>query len=493
MRLTAKLVSALLVIVAVSLATNAYITVRKAAEFFEADMKRQAALTGKALGDLTEEVWRLSGKEHALEMLDQANARRPHMEIRWVWLDTPAGSPDAAVAPENVQDDIAQGREVFFRGRDGNGDERLYTYVPVEFDQGPSGALELSQALDPLTENVRSTLTRTSVLAGIIFLLSGAIILGLGAALVGRPLSRLTEKTRRIGGGDLSHPLPIRGRDEISELGKSLNVMCGQLAEAQDRVRAETNARIAAIEQMRHGDRLKTVGRLASGVAHELGTPLNIILGRAQQNIRGDLPSPEAAECSRIIVSQAERITNTIQQLLDFSRQRSLKRSPVDLRTVVRQTLDLLRPLARKGNTTLSFAEEDAPCIVFADTGLMQQVLTNLIINAVHATRSGGLVEVGLRQEYAEPPADRGYPAGEYIHLYVRDTGEGIPEENIPHLFEPFFTTKAIGEGTGLGLSVAHGIVRDHGGWIDVRSRVGEGSCLSVFLPLEGASCPDES
>ena len=163
------------------------------------------------------------------------------------------------------------------------------------------------------------------------------------------------------------------------------------------------------------------------------------------------------------------------------------------MRAIVRQSLDLLDPLARKNKVALSVEGEDFPGVARVDADLIQQLLLNLLMNALHATHAGGHVEVGVRRESIHPPADVGGDEGEYLCIHVHDDGTGIPEEHVSHVFEPFFTTKEVGEGTGLGLSVAYGIVRDHGGWIDVASRVGEGSCFSVYLPLEDKPCPEES
>ena len=116
----------------------------------------------------------------------------------------------------------------------------------------------------------------------------------------------------------------------------------------------------------------------------------------------------------------------------------------------------------------------------------MQQVLTNLVVNAIQAMPAGGTVLVDIARARTRPPAEHGGAEGEYLCVRVRDQGEGIAAEHLPHVFEPFFTTKDVGEGTGLGLAVAYGIVREHGGFIDVESKLGEGSDFSVYLPLEG-------
>jgi signal transduction histidine kinase len=121
------------------------------------------------------------------------------------------------------------------------------------------------------------------------------------------------------------------------------------------------------------------------------------------------------------------------------------------------------------------------------DPDKLQQVLSNLVINGIQAMPGGGMLKVDIKGEHFRPPVDHGGPEARFIRISVKDQGIGITEENKIHLFEPFFTTKGVGEGTGLGLSVSRGIVREHGGWIAVESQAGRGSCFSIYLP-EGAT-----
>jgi signal transduction histidine kinase len=266
-----------------------------------------------------------------------------------------------------------------------------------------------------------------------------------------------------------------------------------QLQEAWDQVRCETEARIAALEQLRHEDRLKTVGRLASGIAHELGTPLNVISGYAGMIAGGNLPAHETIESARTIKAQSERIATIVRHLLDFARRRPGQKTAVDLQQVIRETLDLMVPLAQKRNVRLILADGHAPAVARADVEQVKQVLLNLVTNAVQAMPGGGNVEVAAGPARERPPAGCGDPDGEYVCISVRDQGEGIAQENLGRIFEPFFTTKGPGKGTGLGLSVAEGIVREHGGWIAVESVRGKGSCFCVCLPKERETCRGES
>ena len=299
-------------------------------------------------------------------------------------------------------------------------------------------------------------------------------------------------KARRIGAGDLSQPLELKQRDEVGELATEINQMCERLAAAQARVEEETNERIAASEQLRHADRLTTVGKLASGVAHELGTPLNVVSGRAKMITRGQVAGAELVESAQAIVDQADRMTNIIKQLLGFARRRQPQRKKESLRGVAERTLALLHPMAQKSAVVFKTNHGEPEPFAEVDVALIEQALTNLVVNAIQAMPKGGLLTVHSCEEFISPPAGVPATAGGYACLHVEDTGGGMTSEELRHAFEPFFTTKEVGSGTGLGLSVAHGIVRDHGGWIAATSAVDKGSRFSMYVPSIKPESPNE-
>ncbi|MEI8255800.1 MAG: HAMP domain-containing sensor histidine kinase, partial [Deltaproteobacteria bacterium] len=289
--------------------------------------------------------------------------------------------------------------------------------------------------------------------------------------------------------GDLSGPLVLDQHDEIAEFAVEMNAMCDRLAGAQHKLEAETTARIDAIEQLRHADRLRTVGQLASGIAHELGTPLNVVLGRARMIAAGDATPDERVDNARIIADQAQRMTTLIRQLLDFARPRGPQFQTLDLRDIARATADMLAPLADKRRVKILFAPPPGPVEADVDPTQTQQALTNLVMNAVQAMGDrGGTVSIEVGAQTTQPPADLGGDERSFRFVRVRDDGEGIDRVNLARIFEPFFTTKAVGDGTGLGLSVAYGIVRDHGGWIDVESEPAHGSTFTLYVPAQRSS-----
>ena len=258
--------------------------------------------------------------------------------------------------------------------------------------------------------------------------------------------------------------------------------MCDQLQAARERVESETQARVVALEQLRHADRLRTVGTLASGIAHELGTPLNVILLRAKMLKR---EGGEVAEGAGVIAGQAERMTRIVRQLLDFARRKEPKRTRCDLVDVAEHTTSLLRTLAERANVTLRLERPASPLLAEVDPAQLEQALTNLVVNAVQASHGGGEVVVAADRREVEAPS-----GGTRVLacLEVRDEGSGIAPEDLERIFEPFFTTKGVGEGTGLGLAVAHGIVDDHGGFIRAASAPGAGTTFAIYIPMERAT-----
>jgi two-component system, NtrC family, sensor kinase len=279
-----------------------------------------------------------------------------------------------------------------------------------------------------------------------------------------------------VGTGDLTGPLQLGQRDELGQLATEINLMCERLA-------AERSARESATEQLRHADRLTTVGKLASGLAHELGTPLNVVQGRARLISDREVEGDEIGTSARIVLEQAERMTALIRQLLDFARPRPLHKARLNATALVARVCELVGTIARKARVTLQQPPIDDSLRVEADEGQLHQVVTNLVINAIHAMPDGGPVELTVRAVEQAPPAHVDSTSTRWIVIDVRDHGVGMTDETRSRIFEPFFTTKEAGEGTGLGLSVSWGIVREHGGWIDVESAPGAGSTFHVFLP----------
>ncbi|MFN7974398.1 MAG: ATP-binding protein [Acidobacteriota bacterium] len=484
MRLTQKLTALLLVGILAVMAIYGALQVRREVRFFDIDMRRDARVFGRALAKSVAHVWVEEGEGPALDLVTQTGEPSSHVRVRWVWLDGPAEPAHVPRVPADQLGPVTRGQDYSTSVEPLGGMGTVYTYVPVPVPGVRHGALEIAESLEDEKRYTRRTIQNISIAVTMVVLVCGAMAALLGYVLVGKPTRQLVEKARRVGAGDLGSPLRSSNRDELGVLAGEMNAMSDQLLGARTKIQAETAARIAAMEQLRHADRLTTVGKLASGIAHELGTPLNVVGGRAQMIASGEVEGEEARAGALVVVEQARRMTQIIRQLLDFSRPRRAQKTRRDLRDIVAQTIGLLDPMARKRSISIELAlpEGDVPAEV--DEGQMQQVLTNLIVNAVQASPAGGTVTVAASREAAVPPADFGPRPGAWASVSVKDAGHGIAQNDLPRIFEPFFTTKGVGEGTGLGLSVAHGIVREHGGFLSVESVPGQGSTFRIFLPL---------
>lgn len=248
-------------------------------------------------------------------------------------------------------------------------------------------------------------------------------------------------------------------------------------------LQTETTARIATVEQLRHRDRLALVGQVASGIAHEIGTPLSVIVGRARLITETDSTIEEGRQHAARIIEQSERVATTIRQLLDFARRRGPQREATNVYDLARRTVELLRPLASKKCIALTLQPSDVRAVAPVDSTQIEQAMGNLIMNAVQAIRDQGEVRVSVQTEHLPTSTSVDRAAGEYVVLRVEDNGTGIAAEHLSRIFEPFFTTQRAGEGTGLGLSITNEIITDHGGFIEVESEQWKGSRFAVYLP----------
>jgi signal transduction histidine kinase len=464
---------AILVITGLEL-VQVQLELRRSAE----DMRHDHRLLGHTLGGSLTNAWQPEGERDALTLLSQANRFQTQVQLGWLWLD----GPEAQGLPASQLQSLRAGQDTWvLEEQPAPGLLRSYTPVSLE---GRPGAIILTEQLTEQHLHVRNTVLGTALATLFIALAFLAVAMDMGRRMVGYPVEQLVNLARRIGEGDLEARVTLRQRDELDTLAEAMNQMAAALASARAAVAEETAARLATLEHLRHADRLSTVGKLASGVAHELGTPLNVVLGRARMVASGEAQGPEVQECAEIIVQQVQHMTGIIRHLLDFSRRGTPHRAQEELTGLVTQTLKLLQPLAARRNITL-VCEKDGPVNLRVDAGQIRHALTNLIVNGMQAMKHPGTLRVRLGMTRATSPVDLGSEEAEWVRVDVVDEGEGIAPDVLPHIFEPFFTTKEVGEGTGLGLSVSYGLVRDHGGWISVSSEPGQGSCFSIFLPRE--------
>lgn len=480
MKLSHKISLVHVAVILLVLGINAELRLRREWDLWNRDMRQDQQAVGYLVARNIETAWGRSGGVAGAEQL--ASFRVPGGTLRTAWFPL-----EHEVEP--WLHPVVDGRPVVVDAAKFGGVEDLKTYVPVTIGGRVLGAIEVSEGRSEAASVIRTSLVRVIYTTCLLAAIAVVATQFAGAKYLTRPLGRLVTQARRVGKGDLSARLNLHSHDEIGMLAREMDQMCDQLQAAADQVRAETAARVEALQQLRHAERLATVGTLASGVAHELGTPLNVVSGRAKLIETDSVREAEARESARIIREQSERMTRIIRQLLDYSRKSGGAHLPGDLRDVAAQVTGLLRSMAQKQGVTLVLDDSQVESArVEMDMSQITQVVTNLIVNGVQAMPSGGRLEIRVERREMEAPPALGGAQGSWVCLCIHDEGTGIPEHVVSRIFDPFYTTKGVGEGTGLGLSVSHGIVADHGGWIDVRSEVGQGTEFRVWLPERPAA-----
>jgi signal transduction histidine kinase len=477
-RVAFKVMLAVIVLVLCVLAIEARLRSGREAELFESDVRRNQHVLGRALAASTRMIWLRDGPNQAREILQASEAAEREIEVRIIDADGPepidgGDLPSSALERINEGDEVVQ---VSSETRPGT----LITLVPLSIPNEDGLALELSTSMRDEDEFLQAGNQRFLSIAFAIAIVSAAAAMLVGAQLVGTPVRKLVVQARQIGRGDFRQAPPTRSTDELGQLGRELNLMARQLATARDELEAETRARVAATEQLRRADRLAAVGTLAAGLAHELGTPLHVVAGRAARAKKriADAASKRDLES---INEQCKRMEGIVRQLLTFARSESVERRREDVREVVERSLDLIEPLLTQRNVNLEVSPTEHPTVDIASEQI-QQVLTNLVINAVQATADGGRIEV-LIERGGTPAGYTDEADSPWVCISVQDDGPGIPEDDLPRLFDPFFTTKEVGKGVGLGLSVAHGIVADHDGVLQARNLPQGGARFELWLP----------
>ena len=342
-------------------------------------------------------------------------------------------------------------------------------------DQRIDGALEIVF----LAQEHEASLGRVTQDVG---LRLGALVVALGALTslalrrqIIQPLRHLADSIRALGEGRPGPPLPVGRRDELGDVAGAFNRMVEQLDAARAALAAETEHALGLERQLRRAEILAVAGKLSSALAHEVGTPLNIISGRAELALRTVGSDHPAHDALVTIVAQTERISGIIRSLLDSVRAQKPEVRAVAVSPLVRQLDRLMSHDATSRGVGLEARVPDDLPPVAADPGQLQQVLLNLLVNALDATPPGGRVAIeGAAREVKGRPG---------VAIAVSDTGPGIAAEHRGRIFDPFFTTKPPGRGTGLGLAICRDIVREHGGTLTVESAEGRGATFTVWLP----------
>lgn len=363
---------------------------------------------------------------------------------------------------------------VFVAGR-----EALLRVEPLQGTPG-FGAVAMTHELAPALRLANVTAVRLGVTGGLVALAVSLIAVWISRVL-GREWGSLVHGADRVAAGDLDVRVEASPRLELDRVARAFNDMTRALAEAREKLLVAEAERLELDVRIRHAQALAVVGQVAGSFAHEIGSPLNTILGWSRLSAADESLSEEVRSQFETIATQCERITRIVQRMLSVARPPADQREPVNLADVVREVTAFLAPDLRIRRIDLRVLVADRVPSIIAVRDHLLQVVMNLCVNAIQAQPNGGALRITLALEEAEVQADS------RIRLEVADAGPGVPEPDRTRIFELFFSTKSKVGGTGLGLPIVADIVRDLGGKLDVSTAPEGGALFRVLLPIPEA------
>jgi len=379
-----------------------------------------------------------------------------------------SGTTRAQVESEQAVRLVSNGERGEF-GRAGN--ERIFSYFVPLTDTGGriNGLLQVTRRGSDFSDYIAGVRNHTMLaFAGVGILLIIVVLIGHYRA-VGKYLGNIEQSMVKVGFGENEHRIPAKGPAEIQVLSNGINAMLDRIDRSRNEIKQRQTREIELRLRLQQTEKLAAIGQLAAGIAHELGTPLSTVDGKAQQLLRQQISDQRILDGLETIRAEAARMEQIIRQLLDFGRNNPLNLSKIDCAELVHNAIDKLDIHTYANQADIQVIAPDKPVIIRADRIRMEQAVSNLLRNAVHACKSR------IRISWST--------AGTQVTITVEDDGPGIDETQRSQLFDPFYTTKIIGEGTGLGLSVAHAAVADHNGYIEVdRSDDLHGACFRIVI-----------
>ena len=341
---------------------------------------------------------------------------------------------------------------------------------PVNLGHQKLGGIRLGFDLNPIMEEIRNV-TLTSVAAASAIFVIGLIIIFVITMRMTKPIERLTLAAKRIEGGDLQYRVSIHRDDEIGTLAAAFDQMAERLMERERELKESQNI-------LRRADRLSSLGLLTAGLAHEIRNPL-VAIRTFTQLLPERYDDAEFREGFQgLALKEVDRICGLITDLLSFARPSRPNVAEENLNDVVESIARILETEAKEKGVEITREFSANLPKAWIDREQMKQVFMNLILNAIQAMKEGGSIYISTRPYFK----NEGGEPEQFVQVEIRDTGVGIPEENLDHIFDPFFTSKD--EGSGLGLSISHQIVQEHGGYVTVESKIGAGTAFFINLPV---------
>ncbi len=337
------------------------------------------------------------------------------------------------------------------------------------------GAVEVSLSLDKIYTNQTGLIRKFIAFVMVTAFLLGLLIFLISHWSISLPIASLKEASQKLGRGDLGLRIENSGVTELDDLIQEFNRMAHNIERQSNKREELFTEKITLERRLRHSDKLASIGQLASGLAHEIGTPLNVISGRAEHLLKKLTSEHPGAKTLKNIIRQSERITKTIQQMLAFSRKPAVRFREIDLQAIINDAFSLCQLRQRKAQPQVSIKLNLAVKHLQADEDGMRQLFVNLMLNSFQITQNGGQILISSSTDNE---------TSEMIIITYQDNGPGIPHENKNRIFDPFFTTKDVGEGTGLGLFMVANIVQEHQGLIELDDNFQKGTRFIIQLPV---------
>jgi len=358
-------------------------------------------------------------------------------------------------------------------------------------DEKLLGLLDIKMSLSAVDKNAQETRTKALIFSGLLVMLTTVAFGRVIRNRIQQPISKLIFGTRQVADLNLDYTIDLNLDDEIGDLARSFNKMTKKLKQAQQELQEWSNTleyKVAektrelekAQKQLILAEKMASMGKLAAVVAHEINNPMSGILTYSKLCIKNlqNNPTPEIIEETianlKTIRDESKRCGDIVRNLLLFSKKSFGEQSNNDLKPILDKSIELVRHSMEMKGMTLIKDFTDADTTIRCDPAALQQMMIALLINAIEASpNQGGELKVALKRN----------DSAKMVQLEITDNGVGIPEDVLPHIFEPFYSTKESDKNTGLGLAVVYGIVERHGGSIDVKSKVNEGTTFTINLP----------
>jgi two-component system, NtrC family, sensor kinase len=474
-RVGTRVTFVLLLALAPAVATYTYWSVQRSTRTYINDLKRETRATTRGLAPALE-------NEIGEGRCDQVRSVLARISTEGTESALLGRDSKLSYAPHDFPSELIPNSQEFARAsskgfvefeRTASGRQWFCRLITLSGQSGQLvGYLLLAQDWTDINNDLRAR-TKVSVAAALVLVAGIATIIPLVVRrYVSRPLAELTEKVTSFSNEGEFDKGPAA--DELRLLTEEFWRLDDQLVKARADLLERHRRELELERRLQHAERLATIGTLASGLAHEIGTPMGVIRARAEYLLKFKLPLAKNQEGLEIIVGQSDRISRIVRMLLDYARPRESLRVACDVRPIIERALGLVETEAVRRNVAVLTELGDKPLIVDCDGDQLQQVFVNLAINALDAMAdNGGTFRVSAETENSEPR----------LKITFEDTGTGVLPQHRGNVFDPFFTTKEPGKGTGMGLAVSQSIVRDHNGEITFDSGP-SGTRFYVTLPM---------